>query len=365
MMLTSSVCGAIYREDVNSMTLTEEAQQLASTARQVLSAAAQTDPVPPAWENRGAGINRSLWKSLAELGLLGVGTPEERGGSGGGVRDLCVLAEQVGAAVPRVPFIGTVAVLAATSQDVADIVEGSVVAVPGWETFPRDLVPGARPTALQIDGSTVHGQLSAVAFGMDADVLFAFAGAVLISVDLRGPGVRRTAVDSLDVTEPCAAIELLGSEVTVLDSALNLDLVRAVLAAELIGTGQRALDGAVTYAKERTQFGRPIGSFQAIKHMLADRHVQLDAARLLVDWAASAIDDGRHDATVSSLTALTAASDAAEAASQDALQVHGGIGFTWEHASHVYLKRTRARRSLLGSSATQLGALADHVLSAH
>ena len=136
-----------------------------------------------------------------------------------------------------------------------------------------------------------------------------------------------------------------------------------VVAAELLGTGQRALDGAVEYAKQRYQFGRAIGSFQAIKHMLADRYVQLDAARLLVDAAVTAIDDGRPDALAAVRTAVVAATEAAQAAVGDALQTHGGIGFTWEHPSHVFLKRVRARRSLFGSPAAQLDALADLILA--
>jgi acyl-CoA dehydrogenase len=346
------------------MATTEEHHQLAITARQVLDAAARVDPVPPTWENRAAGLNRELWRSLADLGLLGVGIPEERGGSGGGVRELCLLAEQVGAAVPRIPFAGTAAVLAATRHDVTDIVDGSRVVVPAWETFPT-AIPRARTTAVRLNGATVDGSLRTVAFGMDADQLLAFAGSVPVMLDLAATGVRRSRVDSFDVTEPSAAVELTGVTATVLEPVANCDRVRTVLAAELIGTGQRALDGAVEYAGQRHQFGRPIGSFQAIKHLLADRHVQLDAARLLVDWAAAAIDDERPDAETAARTALSAASDAADAATGDALQVHGGIGFTWEHPSHVYLKRARARRSLLGSSDTQLDALADHVLAAH
>jgi acyl-CoA dehydrogenase len=347
------------------MATTEERHQLALTARQVLAAAARVDPVPPTWENRAGGLNRELWRSLADLGLLGVGTPEERGGSGGGVRELCLLAEQVGAAVPRIPFAGTAAVLAASRHDVTDIVDGSVVVVPAWETFPNAVVPRARTTALRLNGGTVEGELQAVAFGMDADQMLAFAGSVPVILDLEARGVRRIPVDSFDVTEPSAAIELTGVTATVLEPVANVDRVLAVLAAELIGTGQRALDGAVEYAGQRHQFGRPIGSFQAIKHLLADRHVQIDAARLLVEWAAAATDDERPDAATAAQTALAAASDAADAATRDALQVHGGIGFTWEHPSHVFLKRARARRSLLGSAETQLDALADHVLAAH
>ena len=346
------------------MQLSEEQRQLALSARGVLDAAARVDPVPPTWEDRATGLNGELWRSLADLGLLGVGVAEERGVSGGGMRELCLLAEEVGSAVPRIPFTGTAAVLAATRIDVSDVVDGSAVTVPAWETFPTGLVPRSRADALTLHGGTVDGTLLSVAFGMDAERLLAFASDVPVIVNLQARGVRRTPVDSFDVTEPSAAIELAGVTATPLEPVASLDRVRVVLAAELVGTGQRALDGAVAYAGQRHQFGRAIGSFQAIKHLLADRHVQLDAARLLVAWAAAALDDERPEATAAAQTALVAAVDAADCATRDALQVHGGIGFTWEHPSHVYLKRARARRSLLGSVAAQLDALADEVLAA-
>ncbi|MFF4136448.1 acyl-CoA dehydrogenase family protein [Streptomyces mirabilis] len=139
-----------------------------------------------------------------------------------------------------------------------------------------------------------------------------------------------------------------------------------MLAAELIGTGRRALEGAVEYAGQRRQFGRSIGSFQAIKHVLADRSVQLDAAWMLVRGAAHSLDGKRTDADVAARTALAAAADAVEAVTADALHTRGGVGFTWEHRSHVLLRRARARRSLLGSPAHRLDVLAERLLgSAH
>ncbi|MFI5798672.1 acyl-CoA dehydrogenase family protein [Streptomyces sp. NPDC051677] len=339
--------------------LTGEQRELASTARQVL--AERAGPLPPAWDAAGEGLHRDLWRSLAELGFLGLGVPEERGGSGGGLRELCLVAEQVGGALPRIPFIATVTVLAAVADDVRAIANGDVVAVPAWETFP--IVPGRRD-ALRLSASTVDGVMRAVPYGMDADLLLAFAGTAPVLVDLAQAGVRRQPVEAFDVTEPAAEIELSGVAARVLAPVTSWATLHTVLAAELIGTGQRALDGAVAYAGQRRQFGRAIGSFQAIKHLLADLHVQLDASRLLVEWAAAAIDDGHADAETAARTALAAASDAAQAAAGEALQVHGGIGFTWEHPSHVFLKRARARRSLLGSPAHQLDVLADHILVA-
>ena len=394
--------------------LTEEQRELSRTAARVLADAARKDPLPPDWHALPLPLNRPLWAALGELGLLGLTVPDSLGGSGAGVLDQCVLAEQVGAAVPAVPFTGTAAVAAVLSRSVgsgavesgavesgavesgavesgaagvvaevlAGLAEGTVVVAPAWESWPASVVPGRRFDALTLAGSTVGGTLRAVPFGMDADRLLAFdASDTPLLVDLTGPGVSRAPVDSLDVQEPLATVTLDGAPATVLAPVeLPVAEILTVLAAELVGTGQRALDGAVGYAKERRQFGRAIGSFQAIKHMLADRYVQLDAARLLVHAAAKNLDadpgdldadpgadpgagPGRAAVELAARTALVSASDAADAATADALQTHGGIGFTWEHPSHVLLKRARARRILLGSPARQLEAVAAHILA--
>jgi acyl-CoA dehydrogenase len=375
--------------------LTEEQRELSRTAARVLADAARKDPLPPDWHALPLGLNRPLWAALGELGLLGLTVPDSLGGSGAGVLDQCVLAEQVGAAVPAVPFTGTAAAAAVLARSVsgsdavgsgavvvaevlAGLAEGTVVVAPAWESWPASMVPGRRSDALTLTGSVVGGTLRAVPFGMDADRLLAFdAEGTPLLVDLGGPGVRRAPVDSLDVQEPLATVTLDGVPATVLAPVeLPVAEILTVLAAELVGTGQRALDGAVGYAKERRQFGRAIGSFQSIKHMLADRYVQLDAARLLVHAAAKHLDadlDADLDAAdstsdpvaveLAARTALASASDAADAATADALQTHGGIGFTWEHPSHVLLKRARARRILLGSQARQLEAIAAHILA--
>jgi alkylation response protein AidB-like acyl-CoA dehydrogenase len=354
--------------------LTDEQLELRRTAEQVLADAARKDPLPPSWDALPRTFDRDLWSSFGELGLLGVGVPEELGGSGGGMQEVCVLAEKVGAALPAIPFSGTAAmaaVLAAHPEDadaqhaLAGVADGSVVVAAAWESFPAAVVPGRRGGVLRRSGSRVDGSLAAVPFGGAADLLLAFTDderAVL--VEPSQPGVRRRTVSSFDLTEPLSAIELAAATSTPLGSCATAAHVLAVFAAELVGTGQRALDGAVEYAGQRRQFGRAIGSFQSIKHMLADRFVELDAARMLVRLAAAALDEGRSDAVLAARTALAAACDAAVAATGDALQAHGGIGFTWEHPSHVYLKRARARRSLLGSQARQLDAIADHVFAA-
>ncbi|MFD3377408.1 MULTISPECIES: acyl-CoA dehydrogenase family protein [unclassified Streptomyces] len=239
------------------------------------------------------------------------------------------------------------------------VVDGSAIAVPAWETFPADMVPGRRAGSLSLTGMTVDDVLAAVPFSLDADLLLAFAddaGARRrpVLVELAEPTTERTPLDSLDVTEPMASLRLTGARALPLGplGAHTIARMLTVLAAELIGTGRRSLEGGVEYAGQRRQFGRPIGSFQAVKHVLADRSVQLDAARMLVQAAAHALDTEDTDADVAARTALAAAADAVEAVTADDLQTHGGIGFTWEHWSHVLLRRARARRSLLGSPPT-------------
>jgi alkylation response protein AidB-like acyl-CoA dehydrogenase len=354
--------------------LSDELRELGSTARRLLDRSARTSPLPPPF-GAPAGLDRELWSSLAELGLLGVAVPEELGGSGGRATELCVLAEAVGAALPAVPFAGTAAVAAVlvagaddgvARQVLAEVVKGTIVVAPAWETFPAQVVPGSR-AALRRRDDRVDGALAAVPFGLDADMVLAFADPTeprtAVLLDTSWDAVRVRAVAALDVVEPVAAVDVQPVAAPLVPiAAVPTARIRVVLAAELVGTAQRALDGAVAYAKERRQFGRPIGSFQAIKHLLADRHVQLDAARMLVYAAAAAIDAGVGDAEEASTSALVAVCDAADATTGDALQVHGGIGFTWEHPSHVFLKRARARRVLLGSQARQLDGLAKLIL---
>ncbi|WP_326567769.1 acyl-CoA dehydrogenase family protein [Amycolatopsis rhabdoformis] len=341
--------------------MTDELRELAESARRMLADAARTAPLPPSWDAVGAGLDRPLWQTFADAGLLGLGVAEDRGGSGGGVRELCVVAEEVGAALPRIPFAAAVSALAALEvvHTVDNFVDGSSVAVSAWETFP--VFPGHR-SPLRLDGSTVDGVLRAVPFGLDADFVVAAVEGRFVRIDLSAAGVRRESVGAFDVVEPVAQVTLTGAPVVEVAADVSARVL-SVLAAELIGTGQRALDGAVDYAKQRRQFGRAIGSFQALKHLLADRFVQLDAARLLVFEAASVVDSGRPGALAAARTAVVAASDAADATTRDALQAHGGIGFTWEHPSHVYLKHARARRQLLGSAARQLDAVAEHVFA--
>jgi acyl-CoA dehydrogenase len=187
--------------------LSDELRELGSTSRRLLERSARTSPLPPAF-GAPAGLDRELWSSLAGLGLLGLAVPEELGGSGGGATELCVLAEQVGAALPAVPFAGTAAVAAVlvagaddavARQALGEVVKGTLVVAPAWETFPAQVVPGRR-AALRVGGDRVEGTLAAVPFGLDADMVLAFADHaephLVVLLDTSWDGVRVRAVEA-------------------------------------------------------------------------------------------------------------------------------------------------------------------------
>lgn len=204
---------------------TDEQLELGRTAERLLAAHARRNTLPPPWDAIPQTLNRELWASLAELGLLGLGVPERLGGSGGDVADLCVLAERVGSALPTLPFAATATVAAVLAEHadssaaraaLAGVVGGSIVAVPAWETFPADMVPGRRAGSLTLNGSTANGMLAAVPFGLDAELLLAFADeggapARPVLLELAEPTTERTSVESLDVTEPIASLRLTGA----------------------------------------------------------------------------------------------------------------------------------------------------------
>jgi alkylation response protein AidB-like acyl-CoA dehydrogenase len=365
--------------------LTEEHAQVAATVRQLLTDgahnadnASSADSAPAAPDR----LNGDLLATLAKLDLLGLAVPEALGGAGATTLELVVLAEEIGAALPLVPFAASAVVstlvLAAHEEPEAHaalsrLVDGTATSTTAWMTFPGELRTGspAGTVNLRLADGAVSGELVAIPFGADADFLLVFVNDTTALLDLTSPGVRRTRTASFDLSEPTASITLDGVPPLFLSTpAQTAKAIRRVapailtaLAGELLGTGRQALDNAIAYANQREQFGRVIGSFQALKHMLADRYVQLEAARGLVHYAAWACEGPQPGAELAARGALAAASDAALAAAADNLQTHGGIGFTWEQSAHRYLRRARARRSLLGTPARQLDHIAERILT--
>jgi alkylation response protein AidB-like acyl-CoA dehydrogenase len=328
-------------------------------------------------------FDAKVWGRLgAELGVLGLSVPEADGGVGGSLVDQAVAVEELGAALACGPLFGTVflaipALVAASAgpardELLTDLVEGRKTAA--FAVADRAGEFEASAVTLTASGDTVSGTLEQVVDGGAADVLLVAAngsdGTALYAVDATGSGVQRTALVTLDLTRPQATVQLsdaparlvAGPEEAerVISHALHVG--SALLAVEQVGAAQHLLDLAVQYAKERLQFGRPIGSFQAVKHRLADMLVDLEHARSTAYHAVWALTDGSDDPALAASIAQATCSAALLHIAKDTIQVHGGIGFTWEHQAHLYFKRASTDAALLGSAEQHRARVAAMVL---
>ena len=304
----------------------------------------------------------ALWAVVAaELGCGGLLIPERSGGAGATCREAAVVAEETGRAVAPVPFLGsavvaTTALLAAGDDELlAGLADGSVTAA---LAVPFEAAPGGRPVpTVRLGGPQagaeeyrLTGAVTGAADALPADVLLVPADGVpygLYAVPAGAEGVSMTPVVSLDMTRQLADVTFDGAPGRrvasgeaargALDAALAAGA--GVLASELLGAAERGLEITVAYLKERRQFGRPVGSFQALKHRVADLWAGVTQARAAARYAAACLASGDPDMPVAVALAKAACSDIAVRVAHEAVQMHGGIGFTWEHPAHLYLKR--------------------------
>ncbi|OBB58299.1 acyl-CoA dehydrogenase [Mycobacterium sp. 852013-51886_SCH5428379] len=353
-------------------TFTEEQQQLLDAVRRFCAehfgeanARRTMESDPP--------FDRKVWTRLGtELGVLGLSVPEADGGVGGSLVDQAVAVEQFGAALATGPLFGTVylavpALVAASSGEARD-------------ALLADLVEGTRTAAfasvggVSADGTALSGDLGPVVDAGAADVLLVAAtsadGVGLYAVDTGAEGVDRTPLVTLDLTRPQAAVTLTAAPATLIAGPEEAPRVieharhvgSALLAVEQVGAAAHLLDVAVEYAKSRLQFGRPIGSFQAVKHRLADMLVDAEHARSTAYHAVWALADGSDDAELSTAIAQATCSAALSRIAADTIQTLGGIGFTWEHQAHLYFKRAVTDAALLGSAEQHRDRVAELVL---
>ena len=320
-------------------------------------------------------FDAKAWLRLgSELGVLGLAVPEDDGGAGGTLVDQAVAVEELGASLACGPVFGTVflsipalvAAPAGPARDtlLAEITEGhrtAAFAVP-------DRAGEFAPAAVTItatgsgDGFALSGSIDRVVDAGAADDLLVAAtgpdGVALYAVDAAGPGVERTGLATLDLTRPQASVQFTDAAATLVagpDEAERvithaLQVGATLLAVEQVGASAHLLDVAVEYAKARLQFGRPIGSFQAVKHRLADMLIDLEHARSTAYHAAWALTDGSDDPALAASIAQATSSAAAARIAADTIQVLGGIGFTWEHQTHLYFKRATTDAALLGTA---------------
>ena len=325
----------------------------------------------------------ALWRTLAAgLGCAGLAIPEKHGGEGASWREVAVVAEEIGRAVAPVPYlssavIATAGVLELDDADLAErLATGQSTAV---LAVPFATAPGAQfPATVTADElSHLTGRITSVADAGFADVLLVAAttpdGPGIFAVDCDEDadvrGLTRDAVVGLDLTRPIYDVTLadvparrlaVGDEaVAAFDRALTVGA--AILASEQLGTAQACLDMTVDYLKTRYQFGRLIGSYQALKHRAADLWASITQARAVARYAAACVANDDPDTPVAVALAQAYCSGVAVRAAEECVQMHGGIGFTWEHPAHLYLKRAKAASLALGTPARHRAALADLV----
>lgn len=324
------------------------------------------------------GYDATAWRALgSDLGVLGLALPEAVGGDDAGVVSLAVLAEELGRVLSGVPLVGSVAlagtVLAGCGRGdlVAGIVAGeSVVSLVATDAQGR-WAPAA--TGITASGGTLSGHATLVLDAATADSLVVVAtsddGPALFLVTTAASGLSATAQSTLDLTRRLARVDFADTPAERLDGdALELverarDVAAVVLAAEAVGASERLLRSSVEYAGQRLQFGRAIGSFQGVKHRCADMYAAVEQSRSTAYHAAWTLDDPSLDdprIAVDLATVETAGDYLAVA--KNTVQVHGGIGFTWEHPTHLYYKRAVSDASLLGGRAAAAERLADAVL---
>ncbi|MET9081047.1 acyl-CoA dehydrogenase family protein [Streptomyces sp. NPDC004237] len=367
---------------------TDEQDEIRRALRELLHKRCGTEDVRAAVD-RAEGHDPALWTALGEqLGLPGLALPERYGGAGCSVTEVALAAEELGRALAPSPFLatavlaaplllalGTEAQRAALLPGIADGSRTAALAVPGTrlgaalaltDAHGGDWAGGGRSGGVQArhgdDGWRLYGEADQVLDGHSAGLLlvpahaggYARSRVLLFLVAGDAAGVVRTRRTALDTTRGQARIQLRHVPAELLGADQDADIrpalaalgdsVAAVLAGEAVGAAGRALERTVEYVKQREQFGRAIGSFQAVKHRLADVYVAVRAARSAAYYAAWATAQGEQ---VGGL-ALAQALEALRVAAGEGIQLHGGIGFTWEHEAHLYFKRAAGDELLFG-----------------
>jgi alkylation response protein AidB-like acyl-CoA dehydrogenase len=364
---------------------TEEQEELRSTIRAFLEAKSPESAVREQMETEG-GYDAAVWTQMAEqMGLQGLAIPEEYGGSGFGYVELGIVLEEMGRALLCAPFFSSVVLAAnalihsgddaAKAAHLPGIASGETIATLAF-TEPSGKWDEAGITAQATaagDGYTISGTKSFVIDGHTANLLIVAArtanGVSLFTVDGGASGITKTPLSTMDQTRKQAKLEFDNTPATLLGAegkgwdilSTVLDLAAVGLAAEQVGGAQFVLEMAVQYAKDRVQFGRPIGSFQAIKHKCADMLLEVESAKSAAYyglWCAAEMNDELP--SVASL-AKAYCSEAYFHATAENIQIHGGIGFTWEHPAHLYFKRAKSSELLFGDPTYHRELLAQRI----
>jgi alkylation response protein AidB-like acyl-CoA dehydrogenase len=339
----------------------DDQKALKDEARRFLTDKAGAKVTRRVLDDAKVSYDESLWRAVAEMGWLGAAIPEEHGGLGLGRLELCVLAEELGRAVAPIPFSSTVYFFAEAlmlgggdaqkSALLPKVAKGEIIGC-----FAAGEGPGA-PTAQSIqakfDGATLSGVKIPVTDGDCANYAVVAAkeagGVSLVLVDLNQAGVTRTTLKTLDPTRGHAKLEFKNAKAERLGAAGQgwelaeavLDRAAVLIAFEQVGGSQACMEMSLDYAKNRYAFSRQIGSFQAIKHKLADMYVAIEVARSNAYYGAWALSTEAAELPFAAAASRAAASDCYYMCAKENIQTHGGIGFTWEMDCHLFFRRAK------------------------
>ena len=372
------------------LSLSDEQQQIADSATTFLQEASAMPAVRAASES-ASGLDDALWRGIAELGWCGVHLPESAGGLGLGLVELVLLQEQLGRRLACVPFFDSVALAATVLRELPDsalaqqwlelLAMGEKKAALDLSAGAVSLVAAGRARARRTDtGWTLDGNWPQVGSAVMADMLLLSAQgesgeSLLFVVPADASGLQVQPLTTLDTTRrmaqvQCQAVALPADHCigqgAPLDAVLarTLQLGAIALAAEQVGVAQQCLDLTLDYAAQRVQFDRPIAGFQAVKHRCAQMLVALESARSAV-YGAACIADTAPDAVTllfHAAQARVAATEAAQFCAREAIQLHGGVGFTWEFDPHLYFRRAQASSQRLGVPSWWLEQVAAQLL---
>ncbi|WP_067698681.1 acyl-CoA dehydrogenase family protein [Nocardia jejuensis] len=342
------------------MSITAEQQELATTVRAVLSKHGTSAAMRRGLDGEN-GYDAALWTLLCEqVGVAALAIPEEFGGVGVGLVESLLVVEELGRTLAAPPMLGS-AVLGVQALLLAGDAEANERLLPGVAEGARTLAvcwagaSGWDSFGVRSDGDTVSGTAHYVLDG-SADTLLVVTADGLHEVDGSATGITRTVVPAMDPTRRLTTIEFdavparrLGD----LDLARLREIGWAAVAAEQLGAAEQCLDLTVEYSKSRVQFGRPIGSFQALKHRMADMYVLVESTRSIVYLAIAGLADGTAepvDVAAARLHAVTALNSVVS----ETVQMHGGIAITWEHDAHLFFKRAHGDAQLFGAPSRPL-----------
>ena len=319
--------------------------------------------------------HKELWSQISEMGWTGTAIPEEYGGLGLGMLELCVIAEELGRSLAPTPFSSSIYLFAEFiknygSEDQKKKFLPSIASGEKIGTFAlseTNRTPKPSNVKTEYSSEKINGYKSPVSDGETADYLIIAANSdnkgnrnslSLYIVDLHQDGVSKTSLETIDPTRPACSIkfenvkaELLGEQGMAWDMTENIFNRAAVLYSfEQVGGAQVSLDEAKKYSMERFAFGRQIGSFQALKHKMADMYVKIELARSNAYYGAWALSTDSNELPVAAAGARVSASDAFNYAAKENIQIHGGVGFTWDYDCHLFYRRSKLLSLNIGST---------------